>query len=54
MAPDSGRFRDSAAERFTRPSPTKYQSCRSLQGLPNGIKHIEIKLKEFEIIELKQ
>ena len=42
MAFDSGSFREFAAEHFIRSTQTKKQSCSRLQGLSNGIKHINL------------
>ena len=47
MAFDSGSFREFAVKRFTRSTQTKRQSCRSLQGLSNGIKHINLILSFY-------
>ena len=40
MALDSVSFREFAAERFTRSSRLKNQTCRALQGLSNGIHQV--------------
>ena len=45
MALDSGRFCDSAAERFTRSSPTQKKSCRTHQDLSIGVKQVWIHSK---------
>ena len=51
-ARDSRRFREFAAEPFTRSTRTQYQSCRAFNGLSIGIHFITTQLETVSLFVL--